>query len=116
MKEHKIYTMPFKNVYPHYVTKVTKKGKTEEDLLHVINWLTGYTKSDIQKLNEDELTFEEFFNKAPKMNDNRNLITGSICGHKVQEIKEPLMKSIRQLDKIIDELAKGKSFEKIFRQ
>ena len=116
MKEHKIYSMAFGSVYPHYVNKVVRKGRTEEELLLIIHWLTGYTPEDINRINNDETTFRAFFDQAPKMNENRELITGSICGVKVQEIEHPLMKNIRQLDKIVDELAKGKAIDKIFRK
>lgn len=116
MKEHKIYSMEFGRVYPLYINKVERKGKNEEEVLLLITWLTGYTKEDIFEIISNGTTFKEFFEKAPQLNENRHLITGSICGIKVQEIEQPLMKNIRQLDKIIDELAKGKKIEKILRK
>lgn len=116
MKEHRIFSTRFGDVYPHYIHKVERKGKTEKELIQLITWLTGYTKEEIETINGNEITFREFFDNAPNMNEKRELITGSICGIKVQEIEEPLMKNIRQLDKIIDELAKGKKMEKILRK
>jgi hypothetical protein len=95
MKEHKIYTMAFGNVYPHYVNKVEKKGRTEEELLLLITWLTGYKQVDIVKICDNETTFLEFFAQAPELNLNRNQITGMICGVKIQDIEDPLMKKIR---------------------
>ena len=107
--------MPFSSVYPHYVTKVTKKGRTEEELHTVIRWLTGFSQKQLDTFIADTTTLEQFFKKA-KINPASTLITGSICGYKVQEIEDPLMQKIRFLDKIVDELAKGKAVEKICRE
>ena len=116
MKNHRIYDMSFASVYPHYVTKMIKKGRTEEELLQVIEWLTGYTKEHVDEVNEDERSFREFFEKAPKMNENRKLIKGVVCGVRVETIEEPLMQNIRYLDKLVDELAKGKSMDKVLKK
>ena len=116
MENHRIFDMKFVEVYPHYVYKVEKKGKTEDELLTLIHWLTGYTREDLINLNKKGVTFREFFELAPKMNPNRFLIKGVICGVRVEDIENPLMQSIRHLDKIIDELARGKKMEKILRE
>jgi len=113
--EHKIFSMTFGSVYPHYVNKAQKKGRTEEEVRELITWLTGYSKEDFIDICTNGTTIKAFFNQAPKMNENRDFITGSICGIKVQDIEDPLMKNVRQLDKIIDELAKGKALDKIKR-
>lgn len=113
--QHKIYSMNFAKVYPLYVNKVERKGRTVAELNTVITWLTGYTKTNLGKIITSEITFEEFFSNAPKLNENRNLITGSVCNVKLAEITDPLMKEIRYLDKLVDELAKGKKIEKILR-
>lgn len=110
----KIAKMTFSSVYPHYVTKVEKKGRTEAELIEVISWLTGFTETDLEKLKLEKATFATFFEKA-NLNPNANLITGSICGYKIQEIETPLTKQVRYLDKLVDELAKGKKMEKIKR-
>ena len=110
----KIAKMPFSAVYPHYVTKVEKKGRTKEELHQVIKWLTGHTPKRLEKLIKDEATFEEFFAKA-KLNANANLITGVICGYRVEETENELTQKVRYLDKLVDELAKGKAIEKILR-
>lgn len=110
----RVYAMTFASVYPLYVQKIERKGRTQKELDEVINWLTGYSESQIKSI-KDDVTFVEFFKKAPKLNPNRTLITGVICGVRVEEIKEPLMKEIRYLDKVVDELAKGKAMEKILR-
>lgn len=115
MKNHKIYTMSFGSVYPLYINKVERKGRTKAEVDEIITWLTGYSLDDINKLIEDEVTFEKFFEDAPNFNENAKLITGVICGIRVEEIEEPLMQKIRYLDKIIDELARGKKLEKIKR-
>lgn len=106
--------MTFASVYPHYVAKVEKKGKTKEDLHKVIKWLTGFTDKRLEKLIKDEVTFEEFFKKA-KLNPNAHLITGVICGYRVEEIENPLTQKVRYLDKLVDELARGKKMENILR-
>ena len=106
--------MTFGSVYPHYVTKTEKKGRSIEELHQVIKWLTGYTDKRLEKLIKDEVTFKDFFEKA-KLNSNAHLITGVICGYRVEEIKNPLTQQVRYLDKLVDELAKGKKMEKILR-
>lgn len=115
MKKHRIYTMTFASVYPHYITKAEKKGRTKEEVDEIIRWLTGYTQAELAAHIENKTIFEAFFAEAPNMNPNRSLIKGVICGVRVEEIEDPLMKEIRYLDKLIDELAKGKKMEKILR-
>lgn len=110
----KIYDMPFAKVYPLYLKKVERKGRTKEELDTVIAWLTGFDTKRIQQLIKEEATFAEFFAQA-KLNENAELITGVICGVRIESIEEPLMKKIRYLDKLVDELAKGKEMEKILR-
>jgi hypothetical protein len=112
----RVYRMAFASVYPHYVTKVEKKGRTKEELHTVIHWLTGYTEKGLQKVIDTKVDFETFFAKAPKLNPNVGLITGVICGYRVEDIEDPLMQKIRYLDKLVDELAKGRAMEKILRQ
>lgn len=112
-RNEKLYNMKFKDLYPLYITKVERKDKTENEVVDLIKWLTGYeTLEDV--LNSD-ISVRDFFQKAPNLNENREKITGSICGVKIQEIEDSLMKEIRYLDKIIDELAKGKDINKIKR-
>ncbi|MCH7403298.1 DUF2200 domain-containing protein [Belliella kenyensis] len=106
--------MTFASVYPHYVTKVEKKARTKEELHEVITWLTGFDDNKIQTMIDEKVTFEEFFAQA-KLHPNAELITGTICGYKIQEIDNPLTKQVRFLDKLVDELAKGKKMEKILR-
>lgn len=106
--------MTFASVYPHYIGKVEKKGRTKEELHQVINWLTGFDDKKLQELIDEKVTFETFFKRA-KLNPNANLITGVICGYRIEEIENPLTKQVRYLDKLIDELAKGKKMEKILR-
>lgn len=115
MTKHKIYTMPFASVYPHYITKVERKGRTKAEVDEIIRWLTGYQDEELAKIVEQKTDFETFFAEAPQLNTARNLIKGVICGIRVEEIEEPLMQEIRYLDKLIDELAKGKAMEKILR-
>lgn len=115
-KKHRIYTMKFAGVYPHYVTKAEKKGRTKEEVDQIIRWLTGYTQKKLEKQIEKETNFETFFDQAPKMNPDRELIKGVVCGVRVENVEEPLMREIRYLDKLIDELAKGKAMEKILRK
>ncbi len=115
MQNTRVYKMPFASVYPHYVTKVEKKGRTKEELHTVIEWLTGYDKKALEQVIEKKIDFEEFFAKA-KLNPNAHKITGVICGYRVEEIEDPLMQQIRYLDKLVDELAKGKAIEKILRK
>jgi hypothetical protein len=111
---HRIFEMPFSTVYPLYVKKVERKGQNETDLLTVISWLTGYSNKELLKLSKDSTTFREFFDRA-KLNENASLITGVICGMRVENIEDPLMQKIRYMDKIVDELANGKKLEKILR-
>jgi len=112
----KIYNMSFASVYPHYVAKAEKKGRTKSEVDKIIRWLTGYSQETLEKQIENEIDFETFFNEAPHLNPSRELIKGVICGIRVENIKEELMKEIRYLDKLIDELAKGKNIEKILRK
>lgn len=107
--------MSFAGVYPHYVTKVESKGRTKDELHEVIRWLTGYTRDMLEKEIERKTTFREFFEKAPKLNANASLIKGVVCGVRVEDIEDPLMQKLRWLDKLVDELAKGKKMEKILR-
>ncbi|MGV3244830.1 DUF2200 domain-containing protein [Staphylococcus sp. 11261D007BR] len=107
--------MAFSKVYPSYVNKAEKKGRTKEEVDEIIRWHTGYTQEELEEQLDKENTFETFFDEAPELNPNRHLIKGVVCGVKVQEIEDPLMKEIRYLDKMIDELAKGKAMEKILR-
>lgn len=116
MAYHKIFDMDFKRVYPLYVSKATRKGKTELEVQQIITWLTGYSVEDILKINNSEISFKEFFAKAPSLNSNRKLIKGVICGVRVEDIDDSLMQNIRYLDKLIDELAKGKMMDKILRK
>jgi len=111
---HRIFTTPVASVYPHYVTKVEKKGRTVSELDEVIRWLTGYDQASLQQHLDDETTFEDFFGAAT-LNPNSALITGSVCGVKVQEVEDPLMRRIRYLDKLVDELARGKAMDKVLR-
>lgn len=116
MAKHKIYAMSVSSVYPHYVTKAEKKGRTQSEVDEIIRWLTGYTQEGLEAQLENETDFETFFAEAPEMNPSRDLIKGVICGVRVEDIEEQTMQEIRYLDKLIDELAKGKSMEKILRQ
>ncbi|REJ78229.1 MAG: DUF2200 domain-containing protein [Acidobacteria bacterium] len=113
--DERIAKMTFASVYPHYVTKVEKKGKTEEDLTTVIEWLTGFDKKEIDKRIKEKATFEEFFAKAT-LNPNAHLIKGLICGYRVEEIENELTQKARYLDKLVDELARGKKMENILRK
>ena len=112
---HPIYKMSFAKVYPCYTDKAEKKGKSKEQVDELIEWLTGYDETGLIEAIEDERDFETFFDKAPAMNPDRKLITGVVCGKRVEDIEEPLMQEIRYLDKLIDELARGKKFENIKR-
>ena len=116
MDNTRVYRMAFASVYPHYVTKVEKKGRTKEELHTVIHWLTGYTEKGLQQVLDKKTDFETFFAKAPKLNPNVGLITGVICGYRVEEIEDPVMQKVRYLDKLVDELAKGRAMEKILRK
>lgn len=113
--DQRVAKMTFASVYPHYIAKVEKKGRSKEELLQVIEWLTGFDEKNVQELIEENVTFETFFKKA-KLNPNAPLITGVICGYRIEEIETPLTKEVRYLDKLIDELAKGRKMEKILRQ
>lgn len=113
--DEKFAKMTFSLVYPHYVAKVERKGRTKEELHEVITWLTGFGEQEIQQQIKEKSTFEKFFAEA-KLNPNASLITGSICGYKVEEIENTLTQQVRYLDKIVDELAKGRKMEKILRQ
>ena len=110
----RIAKMTFATVYPHYVTKVEKKGRTQKELHQVIEWLTGFDNKKLQELIKEKVTFEEYFKRA-KLNPNARLITGTICGYRVEEIVDPLTQKVRYLDKLVDELAKGRKMEKILR-
>ena len=116
MPGHKIFTTPFSAVYPMYVQKATRKGRTKGEVDRVICWLTGYNLAGLQEQLKQKTDFEAFFGQAPKIHPNSSLITGLVCGVRVEEVEDPLMKKIRQLDKLIDELAKGKAIEKVLRQ
>lgn len=111
---HKIFNMPFADVYPHYVTKVEKKGRSEADLREIITWLTGHTEETIDRHLAERTTFEGFFADAT-MNENTPLITGVVCGVRVEDVEDPLMQKIRWLDKLVDELARGKKKASILR-
>lgn len=116
MAEHRIFTMSFASVYPLYVNKVVRKGKTEAELVQVITWLTGYSADALQRILATDTDFATFFAEAPAMNPNTPLITGVVCGIRVEEIEDPLTQQIRWLDKLVDELARGKKMESILRQ
>lgn len=115
MKKHRIYTMSFAGVYPHYIQKAEKKGRTKEEVDEIIRWLTGYSQEELEAHIENKTNFETFFAEAPELNPSRSLIKGVICGVRVEEIEDPLMREVRYLDKMIDELARGKAMEKILR-
>lgn len=115
MEKHRIFTTSFASVYPHYINKAEKKGRTKEEVDSIIYWLTGYSPTALQKLIDNKTDFETFFAEAPQMNEHTSKITGVICGYRVEEIEDKLMQKIRYLDKLIDELAKGKAMEKILR-
>lgn len=116
MTKHRIYTMSFASVYPHYVAKAERKGRTKAEVDEIICWLTGYSRKELEAHLKKQTNFETFFAEAPQLNPLRNLITGIVCGIRVEDIKEPLMQEIRFLDKLIDELAKGKAMGKILRK
>ncbi|RKD25783.1 hypothetical protein BEP19_02250 [Ammoniphilus oxalaticus] len=116
MAKHKIYTMSVAKVYPHYVLKAEKKGRTKLEVDEIIRWLTGYSQEELEAQLEKETDFETFFAEAPHMNPARALIKGVVCGVRVEEIEEATMREIRYLDKLIDELARGKAMEKILRK
>ena len=116
MKKHRIYSMSFASVYPHYVAKADKKGRTKTEVDEIIRWLTGYNQKELDAQIKKQTDFETFFADAPQPNSARALIKGVICGVRVEDIEEPTMREIRYLDKLIDELAKGKAMEKILRK
>ncbi|WP_114492558.1 DUF2200 domain-containing protein [Candidatus Ulvibacter alkanivorans] len=115
MAKHRIFTTSFASVYPYYVQKAEKKGKTKAEVDTIIFWLTGYDQQSFQKQLDTKVDFETFFAEAPQLNPNVTKITGVICGHRVEEIEDELMQKIRYLDKLVDELARGKAMEKILR-
>jgi hypothetical protein len=115
MEPHRIFAMPFASVYPHYVLKAEKKGRTKKELDQVICWLTGYSAPMLAKQIKQKKDFETFFREAPALHPNAKKITGTVCGIRVEEIENPLMRKIRYLDKLVDELAKGRPMEKILR-
>lgn len=116
MDNTRIYRMPFATVYPFYIQKAEKKGRTKAEVTEIIFWLTGYDEPALQQHIDSKTDFETFFAQAPQMNPNASKITGVICGYRVEEIEDKLMQKIRYLDKLIDELAKGKAMEKILRK
>jgi hypothetical protein len=116
MQTPKIFTMPFARVYPLYIIKVERKGRAKDEVDEVIVWLTGYSLAQIGQIIDDQADFETFFDNAPLLNPNRCLITGVICGWRVEDMEEGLMKNIRYMDKLIDELAKGKTMDNILRK
>lgn len=116
MDNTRVYKMSFAGVYPHYIAKAEKKGRTKEEVDKIIFWLTGYNKKYLQKHIEKKTNFETFFAQAPQINPNVSKITGVICGYRVEEIEDKLMQKIRYLDKLVDELAKGKAMDKILRK
>ena len=115
MTTHRIYRMSFASVYPHYVAKAEKKGRTKAEVDEILRWLTGHSQESLEAEIAAKTVFEDFFANAPRLNPNRTLITGMICGYRVEEIEEPLMRELRYMDKLIDELAKGRKMEKILR-
>ena len=115
MSKHRIYTTSVASVYPHYVTKAERKGRTKEEVDEIIRWLTGYSQEELETIIENKIDFETFFAEADKINPSRELIKGVVCGVRVEDIEETTMREIRYLDKLIDELARGKKMEKILR-
>ncbi len=116
MSKHRIYTTSVASDYPYYIAKAEKKGRTKEEVDEIIRWLTGYSQEQLEEQLEKETDFETFFAEAPQMNPNRSLIKGVICGVRIEEIEETIMREIRYLDKLVDELAKGKAMDKILRK
>ena len=116
MTSHRIYTMSFASVYPHYVAKAERKGRTKAEVDEIVRWLTGYSQKTLEAQIKKQTDFETFFSEAPHLNPSRTLIKGVVCGVRVEDIREPTMQEIRYLDKLIDELAKGKAMEKILRK
>ena len=115
MAQHRIYSISVASVYPHYVRKAEKKGGTKDQLDEIICWLTGYDLAILHRTLAEQVTFEQFFAQAPRLNPSRSLITGTICGVRIEDIDEPIMREIRYLDKLVDELSKGRPMEKILR-
>ena len=115
MAGHRIFTTPFASIYPHYVTKVERKGHTQAEVDEVIRWLTGYDDAGLARVLRTEVDMETFFAEAPLPNPNASLITGVVCGLRVEEIEDPLMRQIRYLDKLVDEVARGKRMSSILR-
>ncbi len=113
---HRIYRMSFASVYPLYIQKAERKGRTKDEVDEVLRWLTGHSQASLEAEIEAKTTFEDFFARAPRLNPNRELITGVVCGIRVETIEEPLMRELRYMDKLIDELAKGRKMEKILRE
>lgn len=116
MSKHRVYGLPFASVYPAYVAKAEKKGRTRAEVDAIILWLTGYTPAGLHKALEEQTDFETFFGQAPAPNPARALIKGTVCGVRVEDVEETTMREIRYLDKLIDELARGRAMEKILRQ
>ncbi len=116
MEKHRIFSMPFASVYPLYIAKAKRKGRTKAEVDEIICWLTGYSPAALEKHIAKQTDFESFFAKAKKLNPRRTLVTGVVCGVRVEEVKDPIMREIRRLDKMIDELAKGRVMEKILRK
>lgn len=115
MDNEKIYKMEFAKIYPLLINKAVRKGRSKEEVDEITCWLTGYKPEDLERMASTSVNYEEFFNNAPELNENRKLIKGVVCGIRVEDIQEPLMQEIRYLDKLIDELAKGKKMDKILR-
>ena len=116
MAKHRIYTTSVASVYPHYLAKAEKKGRTKVEVDEIIGWLTGYSQEELEELLNNKTDFETFFAEAPRLNPARTLVKGVICGVRIEEIEEPTMREIRYLDKLIDELAKGRTMDKILRK
>jgi hypothetical protein len=116
MDSTRVYRMSFAGVYPHYLQKAAKKGRSKEEVDEIISWLTGYDNNALEKIINDKIDFEHFFDQAPHFNPNASKITGVICGYRIENIEDPLLKKVRYLDKLIDELAKGKPMDKILRK
>ena len=112
---HRVFKMAVASVYPHYVTKAERKGRTKTEVDEIIRWLTGYSQAELEARLANKTDFETFFAQAPALNPNRTLITGMICGHRVEEIEDPFMREVRYLDKLVDEVSKGKAMEKVLR-
>ena len=116
MTKHRIYSVSVASVYPHYVAKAEKKGRTKAEVDTIIRWLTGHSQQTLDDQLANKTSFEDFFAQAPRMNPARSLITGTVCGVRVEDVEEPVMREIRYLDKLVDELAKGRAMERILRE